>query len=581
MNDDISTVIDGLRATAREFGNDHGILYYSAPDETSYRGYRDLDENARRISHSLTKHGLVPGSTVVIGLSDALQVADAAFGAMYTGIAFVPAPVAGFGAGAQLGHSVTGLVKASEASAVLVDAAVLERLGASKDSLGASVLVLEDLLAEGDPDAWTEPAIDGDTIAYLMFTSGSTGDPKGVICTHRGVIETAWATEQLFSNNSDATVVGWAPMHHVMGLGLQAIFPAITGAKVVVCSTALFQKRPIFWLQLISRHRGTMSAAGNFAFDLVTQLATDEQIADLDLSSLVSLLSGSEPVRPASVHAFLARFASTGVTASMIAPAMGMTEAMLIACKFPGEQLTIRRFDKTELERGHLEPAGPDADPRASVEYVSCGRWTDRTSLVIVDPDTLQPVADGQVGEIWIDSPMVSPGYFRRPDATAETFGRSIEGSDRSYMRTGDLAAVLDGQLYVTGRLKEMLILRGRNVYPQDIEAAARLISPAVGIGAVFELHGHPSAIGIAFEYSEDALAESGETLPSLAAKVHDALVTGHSLPSLAVGIVSEGSLPRTPTGKVRRQPTRQQLEAGSLAAVHSSGFAPGAVTTS
>ena len=566
-----TTVVEGLRISARDLGNEHGILYYSTPHTTSYRGYADLDEKARRIGHALVQRGYGVGDIVVIGLTDALGVADAAFGAMYAGLAFVPAPVTGYGAGSEFGHSVARIAAGAEASLLLVDAAVRTRLGESVHHLGVPVLVIEELLAEGDAEAWTPPPIDGDTIAYLLFTSGSTGDPKGVITTHRGVIETARATRALFRSDRDATMVGWAPMHHIMGLASQALFPAVNGAKAVVCATEVFQRRPVFWLQLISEHRGTMSTAGNFAFALCTQLATDEQIAELDLTSLISLFSGSEPVRPETVRAFLERFAPTGLTAKQIAPVMGMTEAMLISGKFPEDDLTIRRFDAAQLEGGHLVPA----EGTGTVEWVSCGRWTDETSVVIVDPDTLLPVADGVVGEIWVASPMLSPGYFRRPDATAETFGRTIPGDDRSYMRTGDLAAVVDGELYVTGRLKEMLIIRGRNLYPQDIEAAARALSPAVGIGAVFELAGHPSAVGLVFESSADALAEAGETADSLAELVRQRLIPGVSLPSLAVAVVGEGTLPRTPTGKVRRQPTRAQIESGALATLHASGFNP------
>ncbi len=198
MNQTPTTVVDGLRISARDLGNDHGILYYSSPDTTTYRGYADLDENARRLAHALTMRGYGVGDTAVIGITEALGVADAAFGAMYAGMAFVPAPVAGYGAGAGLGHSVSRIATASEAAVLLVDEGVLARLGDTVADFGIPVLVLEDIIAEGDPDAWVEPPIDGDTMAYLLFTSGSTGDPKGVITTHRGVIETARATGALF-----------------------------------------------------------------------------------------------------------------------------------------------------------------------------------------------------------------------------------------------------------------------------------------------------------------------------------------------------------------------------------------------
>lgn len=570
MTDSTVTLVDGLRLNARDLGNSKGITYYATTDSSEYRGYADLDERARAIANALNRRGYGVGQTATVGLSSGLDWADAAFGALYSGLAFVPAPVAGYGTGALLGEKVAGIARSSEASVFITDAAVIERLGEEGlPDLDIPIVRLEDLLAEGTADDWTPPAIDADSIAYLLFTSGSTGDPKGVIATHGTAVGTCDAVRQLFGSNGDATLVGWAPMHHIMGLMLQVITPAFNGANTVITSTEQFQRRPIFWLQLISKHRGTMTAAGNFAFGLVTQLATDEQIAELDLSSLTAMFSGSEPVRPETVSAFLERFESTGISPEAIAPVMGMTEANMISGKFLGEKMITRRFDAASLESGSLVPSEGDG----SVEWVSCGHPSDDTTLVIVDPDTFLPVSDGTVGEIWVASPMVSPGYFRRPDATAETFGHRLPGSDKAFMRTGDLAAVLDDELYVTGRLKEMIIVRGRNLYPQDIEAAARPVSSAVGIGAAFELTGHPAPVGVVLEYNEDALVENGETIDELAARVRETLLHRISLPALAVAFVKEGTLPRTPTGKVRRTPTRAQVESGELATVHTSGF--------
>ncbi|SDH64159.1 fatty acyl-AMP ligase [Microbacterium pygmaeum] len=564
------TLVDALRQNARELGNENGILYYDAPDSSQYRGFADLDLRARTIADSLAKRGYTPGQTVTIGLTSGLDWADAAWGVLYAGLALVPAPVAGYGTGAALGERVAAIARSAEASVFLTDKAVVARLGDAASDPALPALLLEDLIAEGDPETWTPPAIDGDSLAYLLFTSGSTGDPKGVIATHGTVLGTANAAAQLWGTDPTATLVGWSPMHHIMGLMLQVIIPGVSGAKAVVTSTEQFQRRPITWLQLISKHKGTSTAAGNFAFALVTQLVTDEQLAELDLSSLQVMFSGSEPVRPETVRAFLDRFAPAGVREDMIAPVMGMTEANLISGKFPGEAMVMRNFDAAGIEAGRLIPA----EGEGSVSWVSCGRPQENTTVVIVDPDTFMPVPDGTVGEIWVASPMVSPGYFRRPDATAETFGRSLPGSDKSFMRTGDLAAFLDGELYVTGRLKEMIIVRGRNLYPQDLEAASRQVSPAVGISAAFELQGHPSVVGIVLEYNEEALAESGDTLDELAASVRETLIKRSSLPSLAVAFVKESTLPRTPTGKVRRTPTRTQIEQGELPAVLSVGFA-------
>jgi len=354
-----------------------------------------------------------------------------------------------------------------------------------------------------------------------------------------------------------------------MGLMLEVILPASTGTTSVVTPTEQFQKRPIFWLQLIAKHRATVSFAGNFAFGLCTQLATDEQIAELDLSSVEVLISGSEPIRPETVYAFLDRFAPTGLVPSTIAPGFGMTEAMLVAMKPIEETFVMRRVDVSNLESGTMVPA----EGEGTIELASTGRAIAETTIKIVDPDTLTPVPDGTLGELWISSPCVSPGYFRRPDATAETFGFRLEGDDRSYMRSGDLAGLLDGELFITGRLKEVIIIRGRNLYPQDIEAVATDVVPGHGVGAAFEIGDARPGVGLVVEIDEEARAEDGRDLDQIIHAVRDAVLTRFSLGTVAVALAPVGTLPRTATGKVRRKPTRARLDSGDLEILHSLGF--------
>jgi acyl-CoA synthetase (AMP-forming)/AMP-acid ligase II len=568
MGTEHATLIDGLRRTARIYG-DHGIRFYSSTEESTFLSFSELDERARSIAAALVGAGYGVGDTAVIAVGPGLVWAEAAWGALYAGLAFVPAPVAGYGPPAHMAETIAGIAIAADASVLITEQSVYATLGGSLPGVGIPAVYLTQLIKSGEARDWRAPGIDGGTTAYLLFTSGSTGDPKGVIATHSMVLAVAAANIDLFGSGPDAVMVGWAPMHHIMGLLVQVIIPAVNGAHAVVTSTEQFQRRPVFWLQLISRHRGTMSAAGNFAFALCTQLATDEQIADLDLTSLTSLFSGSEPVRPETVRAFVKRFASTGVTERMISPAMGMTESTLMTAKFPEDDLVIRRFDASALESGHLHPASGDG----TVEWVSCGRPNSDTTIMIVDPDTLIPVEDGVVGEIWVAGPMVSPGYFRRPDATAEAFGQKLPGDDRSYLRSGDLGALLDGQLYVTGRLKDMIIIRGRNLYPQDIEAAALAHSPVVGISAAFEVVNHPNPVALVAEYDPEALAGAGSDISQIAQSVRGELMARFSLPGLAVVFIAPGTLPRTGTGKVRRAPTRAALESGALIERHRIGL--------
>ncbi|MCC2034023.1 fatty acyl-AMP ligase [Microbacterium allomyrinae] len=562
------TLIEALQRTAAVHGDDRGVTYHLTVPESQFRGYAELDRHARTIADALSAGGYAVGDRAVVALSPGLAWADALFGILFAGLTFVPAPTGGYGDASALASRVAGISRGSDATVIITDAAMRAVLDESGTELPAPVVLLEDLLASGSAGAWSAPQIDGETTAVLFFTSGSTGDPKGVIGTHSGLLATVEGCDELFGIGPESTVVGWAPLHHAMGLLLQVIVPVASGARTVITTTELFQRRPLSWLQLISLYRGTVSVAGNFAYALCVQFATDERVAELDLSSLTTLISGSEPVRPETVAAFIERFAPAGLDPTTIAPALGMTEAMLVSCKPIGTGFVVRRVDADRLEQGQLVPSDDDSATRV----ISNGRPPSSTTIRIVDAEAGEPVADGTVGEIWISSPMVSPGYFRRPDATAETFGHRLPGDDRSYMRSGDLGVVLDGELYITGRLKELIILRGRNVYPQDIEAAASALSPALGIAAAFELDDHPAPVGIIVEYDTSELPDDHDH-EQLLALVGAELVRRFSLPSVAVGLVAPGSVPRTATGKVRRKPTRSLVEADSVPFLHASGF--------
>lgn len=572
-----STLHAALRESADLYADTRGLRYYDTPDSSEYRGYGELDRRARAIAEHLTRSGFGPGDLAIVGLGQGLEWADAVYGALYAGLAFAPAPVAGYGTADMMAHRVAGIARSSGATVMITSPTAYAALGGSLPDIELPTLMIDDLVEGGDPDAWVEPEIDGDSLALLLFTSGSTGDPKGVIGTQSVILSSMGQSSALFGYSSDSVLLGWSPLHHIMGIYLQVIMPATLGAEGVMLATAQFQKRPAVWLQLMSKHRATSSVGGNFAFALATQFATDQVVADLDLSSVETLFSGSEPVRAETVQAFVERFAPAGLKASSVTPAMGMTEAMLISAKPAGTDVIIRRFDASLREAGSLTPQ----EGEGSVEMVSCGRPPAQTSVIIVDPETLTPVPDGTIGEIWVAGLGVSPGYFRRPEATAETFGHSLPGHDGAYMRTGDLAAFVDGELYITGRLKDMIIIRGRNIYPQDIEAMAQSLSPALGISAVFELDGHPSAIGIVSEVDEQELETAGLDHADLTAMLQKNLMAYFSLPSLAVAFLPVGTLPRTGAGKVTRRPTRTSLEQERLPLVHSVGFAPAPVRTS
>jgi len=567
------TLVDMLRSTADRVGDENGFRFYETRHESDFLGYAELDRRSRTIATALADRGLVPGDVVVLALNPGFDFIEAVYGALYAGLAIAPTAASGNATTAAVAASIAGIASASGAKLILTQGAVLDKLrepyaaGAFGDVPAVTVAQLR---ASGDPDAWVSPDVDKTALAGLMFTSGSTGDPKGVIFTHQTLIA-AQEIGRLSMQLSDQTVlVGWLPFHHSFGLSVQVLLPVYLGASAVLTSTAQFQRHPIFWLQLISKHRATASAAANFAFGLCTQFATDQQVAELDLSSLRVISNGSEPVRTETVRAFLERFASAGVRESMFAPALGTTESMLVTMKPMGEKLVVLDADAKALESGILRAA---ATGQRAVEMVSCGPAAPLCEVAVVDPATGIRLADGEVGEIWLASPATSPGYWHRPDATAETFGARLPGDEHRYNRTGDLGALIDGELFVTGRLKDLIIVRGRNIYPQDIEAAAVRFHPAVGAGTAFELTGHPCEVGIVLEVDGEKMPADGGA-SAFARDLRSALVRELSLPSLAIAFLPTGELPRTAIGKVKRSFTRAALENGELDVAYADGFA-------
>jgi len=508
---------------------------------------------------------------VVLAIPSSLAFIESAYGALYAGTTMVPAAVGP----TFTSEALARVVQSSGARLIVSEESVIEGLGGRQAVIdatdGVAVATLAELLEAGDADSWIEPDIDGDTVAALLFTSGSTGNPKGVMLTHASTLGSCRDVVEAIGMTEESTFAGWAPFHHAMGLVAQLLLPVYTRASLVMTPTAQFQRRPVFWLQLISKHRATISVAGNFAFELCAQLVTEEQLEELDLSSLESLLSGSEPVRLETVRRFVDRFAPAGVTESMIAPAMAMTETMMMSIKRPGTELRSIQVDAAALEAGELVEA---SDGRAT-SMVSCGQIAPLSNVVIVDPADETILPEGRVGEIWAAGPGVAAGYLENPEATAEVFGGRLPGDDRVYVRSGDLGALIDGELYVTGRIKDLIIVRGRNIYPQDLEEAALRSHRAVGISAAFELHeDHAFDVGIVAEVDLEEFDSKDEDFEALVDEVRTALTRQFSLPSLAVAFVAVGSVPRTPTGKVKRSMARQQIEAGGMDVLHLDGFA-------
>ncbi len=439
-------------------------------------------------------------------------------------------------------------------------------------------VIAVDAVPESVARLHTPVAIGTDDIAYLQYTSGSTRTPAGVEITHRGVCTNVLQMIMSVGLDNDIRSVSWLPLYHDMGL-LMIMFPALCGGHITLMSPLSFVRRPARWIaELGSRAEGgrTFAAAPNFAFELAAQRGLPAPGEQLDLSNVAGLINGSEPVNRDSVEKFTQAFAPYGLPPTAVRPSYGMAEATLFVSTIePGTVPTAVYLDRDKLGSGVAERVSPDAP--GAVAQVSCGRVSRSQWAVIVDPQADTELPDGRVGEIWLHGDNIGRGYWRRPTETRATFGNKLQSrlSTRSHaegsavggtwLRTGDLGVYLDGELYITGRIKDLVIVDGRNHYPQDIEATVAAASPAVRTGyvAAFAV---PGVDGERLVIVAERAAGAGKADPApVVADIRAAVSRTHALPVADVLLVAAGTIPRTTSGKLARRACREEYLGGRL----------------
>ncbi|MEU8927035.1 fatty acyl-AMP ligase [Kitasatospora sp. NPDC048545] len=546
-------------------------------EQAEHVSYAELDRRARRIAVRLAARH--PRGSRVLLLYPPVEFITAFLGCLYAGMVAVPAPLPG-----DYGHErrrVRGIALDAEVAAVLTDSTELPGVAAwlADEGLTGRELLATDALADGagaeDPDGWRAPALDRDTPALLQYTSGSTGDPKGVVVTHGNLLSNASALLNTLAVPAGTRFGGWAPHFHDMGLMAQTLPALFLGTTCVLMSPVTFIKRPYQWLRMIDRYDVGWSAAPNFAYELCCRRVTDEQLAALDLSRWAYAVNGSEPVRTATVTRFAERFAAAGLRADAPSPCYGLAEATVFVsgaaprppapARVDADLLADHRFRRTDAAGRDLLGNGTAAD----------------FDVRVVDPATGTVLPPGRVGELWLRGPSVARGYWRNEEATERTFRARTADGEEGFLRTGDLGLVDDGELYVTGRMKETLILRGRNLYPQDVEHELRLHHPELGaVGAVFTAtpDGAPAAAG----GSEDALVVTHELagrldedgLRALAAGIRQTVVREFGVPVGGVLLLRRGQVRRTTSGKIQRAEMRRLCLAGELRPEYADGEA-------
>ncbi|MEE1942545.1 aminotransferase class I/II-fold pyridoxal phosphate-dependent enzyme [Streptomyces sp. TRM 70361] len=563
------------------------------PDELAYRfltghdgaeeswTYRELDLRARTVAVLLQREHLA-GRPVLLLHPPGLDYVAAFLGCLYAGAVAVPAyppdtarfdrTVPRLAAIARDSGATHALTTEKVARSVAGRRAEAEALG-----LGGLRWTVTDRVpaADRDPDAWRDPGTTGGCLAFLQYTSGSTATPKGVMVGHANLLHNLRSIHLRLAHDRDSAMVSWLPPYHDMGLIGGILTPLYGGFPAHLMSPLTFLAQPLRWLETLSRTGASTSVAPNFGFEHCVRRITPEQRGALDLSAWRLALNGAEPVRADTLERFAEYFAPCGFDRRALLPCYGLAEATLMVTGTDAhEPPAAGTFASGALEAGTAEPAEPGAGRTTRV--VDCGTAVDGVETAIVDPATRRRVAgEGRIGEIWVAGPSVARGYWRRPDATEETFGARLRNDDggsgadgggdgpgTTWLRTGDLGFLREDRLHVVGRTKDVVIVQGRNHYPHDIELTAerahRVVRP--GAGAAFGVQVEGAEELVVVHEIEGRRLDDRIPVGDLLARLRTAITEEHEVTPHAVVLVRRSGVPRTTSGKIRRRACRQDF---------------------
>ncbi|HHK1155574.1 TPA: non-ribosomal peptide synthase/polyketide synthase [Pseudomonas aeruginosa] len=553
-----TTLVQALRRRAVQEPERLALRFLAEDDgEGVVLSYRDLDLRARSIAAALQAHAQLGDRAVLLFPSGPDYVA-AFFGCLYAGVIAVPAypPES-----ARRHHQerLLSIIADAEPRLVLTTADLREPLLQMNAQLSADApqLLCVDQLDPAVAEAWDEPQVRPEHIAFLQYTSGSTALPKGVQVSHGNLVANEVLIRRGFGIGADDVIVSWLPLYHDMGLIGGLLQPIFSGVPCVLMSPRYFLERPVRWLEAISQYGGTVSGGPDFAYRLCSERVAESALQRLDLSGWRVAFSGSEPIRQDSLERFAEKFAASRFDASSFFACYGLAEATLFVTGGQrGQGIPALAVDGEALARNRI------AEGEGSV-LMCCGRSQPEHAVLIVDAASGEVLGDDNVGEIWAAGPSIAHGYWRNPEASAKTF---VERDGRTWLRTGDLGFLRDGELFVTGRLKDMLIVRGHNLYPQDIERTVESEVPSARKGRVaafaVTVDGE-EGIGIAAEIGRGV--QKSVPAQELIDSIRQAVAEAYQEAPKVVALLNPGALPKTSSGKLQRSACRLRLEDGSL----------------
>ncbi|MBW4513023.1 MAG: fatty acyl-AMP ligase [Scytonematopsis contorta HA4267-MV1] len=565
----VSTLVDLLRFRVLNQPNLTAYTFLlDGETETLSLTYAELDRQARVIAIKLRSMN-VAGSRALLLYPPGLDFIAAFFGCLYAGVVAIPAypPRAN-----QNMSRLQSIVSDAQATLALTTTSLLDNINSSFATNSEfqqlcwlatdSITSITSNLAE----EWQEPSLSGSNLAFLQYTSGSTGTPKGVMVSHSNILHNLGLIKKSFADTPKSRGVSWLPPYHDMGLIGGVLQPLYVGAEMILMSPLAFMQKPLRWLKAISRFQVTTSGGPNFAYDLCIRKTTPEQRASLDLSSWEVAFTGAEPIRAETLTQFVSTFADCGFRMEAFHPCYGMAETTLIVSgSVKSSPPIISYLDGVALEKNQVVAV---ADKRESTtrEIVSSGGCLGQ-KVLIVEPESLTTCPDNQIGEIWVSSPSVAGGYWNNSELTQQTFQAYVSDTGEGpFLRTGDLGFLKDGELFITGRIKDVIIIRGQNHYPQDIELTVEKSHPALktGSGAAFtvEARGKEQLV-IVQEIERNYLRKLN--VNEVVGNISQAIAAEHGLQIYAAVLVKTGSIPKTSSGKIQRYACRTGFLNGTL----------------
>ncbi len=565
------TIYDVLRFRAESQSDSTAYVFLeNGEDEQRPLTFKKLYDSSREFAEALRSHDMAGERALLIFESDYNYIVSF-FACICAGVISVPLHPPGKNKSLARISAIAG---DSGAKLILSTRSIYNQLihSAENDDILKSLswVLIDDL--HGDPmTEWTPPVLNRNSVAYLQYTSGSTGIPKGVIVSHQNLLTNLSIIDKSHGHNESSVMVTWLPIHHDMGLIYGMLLPFFCGYPCYFMTPQAFVQKPFRWLHAITKFKGTHNAAPNFAFELCVNKISDQEKNMLDLSSWTVAMNAAEPVRAETLKRFSEYFAGCGFKPEYFKPGYGLAEGTLIlSTTFRNDLPVMRRFDDTQLEKNNIAVDANPADNESKI-HVGHSCSIEDTKIAIVDPNTKIECSEGHVGEVWAKGKSIAGGYWKRDDATEETFHAHIaDTGEGPFLRTGDLGFIKDNELYITGRHKDIIIIRGQNHYPQDIEYTVEASHPSLRLGCVaaFPLtddNGEEN-IGIVQEVQKN---HEDDLKPE---EVFKAIVTAvseeHELEVSSITLIKAQTIPKTSSGKIQRRACREGFLNNSLSTV-------------